>query len=55
MVAMEWPEDCEFGLDHFIERNGDKHRVDARSVELVAPLPEGHLTLAAYLQWRRFV
>ncbi|MEJ7594384.1 MAG: calcium-binding protein [Planctomycetaceae bacterium] len=55
VVGMEWPEDSEFGLDLVIERNGDKHRIDARSVELVQPLPEGHLTLAAYLQWRRFV
>ena len=55
VVAMEWPEDSEFGLDLVIERNGDKHRIDARSVELVKPLPDGHLTLAAYLQWRRFV
>jgi len=55
VVAMEWPEDSEFGLDLVIERNGDKHRIDARSVELLPPLPEGHLTLAAYLQWRRFV
>ena len=55
VVAMEWPEDSEFGLDLVIERNGGKHRIDARSVELVKPLPDGHLTLAAYLQWRRFV
>ena len=52
VVAMEWPEGSEFGLDLVIERNGDKHRIDARSVELVKPLPDGHLTLAAYLQWR---
>ena len=55
VVAMEWPEDSEFGLDLVIERNADKHRIDARSVELVNRLPDGHLTLAAYLQWRRFV
>jgi|GEM_PF-1862221 len=55
VVAMEWPKDSEFGLDLVIERNGDKHRIDARSVELLPPLPDGHLTLAAYLQWRRFV
>lgn len=55
VVAMEWPEDSEFGLDLVIERHGDKHRIDARSLELVKPFPDGHLTLAAYLQWRRFV
>ena len=55
VVAMEWPENSEFGLDLVIDRNGDKHPIDARSVELVKPFPDGHLTLAAYLQWRRFV
>lgn len=54
-VAIELPEDSEFGLDLVIERNGEQHRIDARSVELIKPFPDGHLTLAAYLQWRRFV
>ena len=55
VAAMEWPEDSEFGLDLVIDRKGGQHRIDARSVELVPPLPNGHRTLAAYLQWRRFV
>ena len=55
VVAIELPEDSEFGLDLVIERNGEQHRIDARSVELIKPFPDGHLTLAAYLQWRRFV
>lgn len=55
VVAMQWPKDSEFGLDLVFERNGGKQRIDARSVELLPPLPDGHLTLAAYLQWRRFV
>ena len=55
VVAMEWLEDSEFGLDLVIERNGEQHRIDGRSVELIKPFPDGHLTLAAYLQWRRFV
>ncbi len=55
VVAMKWPKDSEFGMDLVIERNGGKHRIDARSVEVLKPLPDGHLTLAAYLKWRQFV
>ena len=55
IVDMEWPEDSEFGLDLIVERNDIRHRVDARSVELLGPLPDGHLLLAAYLAWKRFV
>lgn len=55
VVAMKWPKDDEFGLDLVIERDSEKHRMDARFVELVEPFPDGHLTLAAYLKWRRFV
>lgn len=55
VTGMEWPEGNEFGLDLLVERNGEAHRIDASSVELVAPFPDGHLTLAAYLKWRRFV
>jgi len=53
VVGMEWPEDDRFGLDLVIEREGERYRVEARSVELVEPLPEGHLYLAAYLAWKR--
>jgi hypothetical protein len=49
---MQWPDDDPFGLDLVCERNGHKHRVDARSVELIKPLPEGAVFLAAYLDWR---
>jgi len=55
VVGMEWPEDDEFGLDLVCERNGERHRIEARSVELLEPLPKGHLFLAAYLAWKRFV
>lgn len=55
VVAMEWPEDDEFGLDFVCERNGKRHRVEARSVDLTPPFPEGHLYLAAYLYWKRSV
>lgn len=55
VAAMEWPKRDEFGLDLLVERDGKLHRVDAKSLELVQPFPDGHLTLAAYLKWRRFV
>ena len=55
VAAMEWPERDEFGLDLLVERIGVLHRVDAQSVELVQPFPDGYPTLAAYLRWRRFV
>ena len=53
VVAMERPEDDEFGLDFVCERNGEQHRVGARSVDLVPPFPDGHLYIAAYLDWKR--
>ena len=53
VVGMEWPEDDEFGLDFVCERNGERHRVEARSVDLVPPLPDGHLYIAAHLDWKR--
>ncbi|MBI4026453.1 MAG: hypothetical protein HY360_15820 [Verrucomicrobia bacterium] len=55
VVGMEWPENDEFGLDLVCERNGKRHRIEARSVELIEPLPKGHLYLAAYLAWKRFL
>ena len=54
VIGTEWPEGDEFGIDLICERNGEQHRVDARSVDLLEPLPEGHLFLAAYLAWKRF-
>ena len=53
VVDMEWPEDDEFGLDFVCERGGKRHGIAARSVELIPPLPEGHLYLAASLAWKR--
>jgi len=55
VVDMEWPEDDEFGLDLVCERGGERYRVEARSVDLVPPFPEGHLYLAAYLAWKRWL
>jgi hypothetical protein len=53
VVDMEWPEDDEFGLNLACEHGGKRYRVEARSVELLPPLPEGHLYIAAYLDWKR--
>jgi hypothetical protein len=53
VVDVEWPENDEFGLDLVVERNGQRHRVEARSINLLAPFPDGHLALAAYLAWKR--
>ena len=53
VTGMEWPEDDSFGLDLICKRSGGSFRVEARSVELLAPFPEGHLRLAAYLDWKK--
>jgi len=53
VVDMDWPENDEFGLDLVVERNGQRHRVEARSANLLSPFPKGHLYLAAYLDWKR--
>ncbi|MBI4454807.1 MAG: hypothetical protein HY644_02795 [Acidobacteria bacterium] len=55
VVGMEWPEDDEFGLNLVCERSGQRHRIEARSVDLLPPLPDGHLYLAAYLEWKRYL
>lgn len=55
IVDMEWPEHDGFGLDLIVERDGERHRMEARSVELLEPLPAGHLFLAAYLAWKKHV
>ncbi len=41
------------GLDLIVEYSGRQHQIAAQSVELIAPLPEGAVFLAAYLDWRR--
>ena len=55
IVDMEWPENDGYGLDLVVERIGHRHRIEARSVELLHPLHEGHLFLAAYLAWKKYV
>jgi len=52
VLEMVWPENDEFGLDLVVKRNGQRHCIEARSVNLVPPFPDGHLYLAAYLDWR---
>lgn len=52
VVDMEWPDDDPFGLDLVCERGGKRYRIEARSVELIEPLPEGYLYIAAYLGWK---
>lgn len=44
-------EDDALGLDRVCQRGGERHRIEARNAELISPLPEGHLYLAAYLAW----
>jgi hypothetical protein len=53
IVASEWAERDAFGLDLIVEKDGQQHRIAARSVALIPPLPEGAAFLAAYLDWRR--
>jgi len=53
VVDMEWPEDDPFGLDLVCEHAGKRYRIEARSVDLVPPLPDGHLYIAAYLAWKQ--
>ena len=37
------------GVDLIVELNRQKHRIEARSVELLPPLPQGAEVLAAYV------
>jgi hypothetical protein len=53
IVDSEWAERDAFGLDLIVEKDGGRHRIAARSVELIQPLPKGAVVLAAYLDWRR--
>ena len=53
IVGSEWTEQDEFGLDLVVDIDGQRHRMAAQSVELIPPLPDGAVCLAAYLDWRR--
>lgn len=47
VVDAQWSEHCEVGLDLMADRNGQRHRVEAQSVELLKPPADGHPALAA--------
>jgi hypothetical protein len=53
VVDVEQAANDPYGIDVVIDRNGALHRIEARSVEPLKPLPDGHLILAAYLRWKR--
>lgn len=48
VVGMELPK-VGRGMDFIVELNRQKHRIEARSVELLPPLPAGAVALAAYV------
>ena len=52
VVASQWAERDAPGLDLIVEIDGLRHRIAARSVELLPPLPEGAVFLAALLDWK---
>ena len=52
VVDSKWAERDTLELDLIVERDGGRHRIAARSVELIAPLPEGAVFLAALLDRR---
>ncbi len=55
VVGAEWPDDDRHGIDLVVEQNGKQSQIEARSVEMLPPYPEGHLSLAAYLLWKERV
>ena len=55
VVGVEWPDNDRLGIDLVVEKNGKQSRIEARSVEMLPPYPEGHLYLAAYLLWKEKV
>ena len=52
VVDAATPQYDTFGLDLVVEHRKKRYAIAARSVEIVKPLPDGHLYLAAYLKWR---
>ena len=52
VVGIEMPDNDRLGIDLVVERNGKQSRIEARSVDVLSPLPDGHLFLAAYLKWK---
>lgn len=49
----EMADNDNYGLDLVVQRDDQAYRIEVRSVELLEPLPDGHLVLAAYLQWKK--
>ncbi|MEX1027407.1 MAG: hypothetical protein WD049_05285 [Candidatus Paceibacterota bacterium] len=52
VVDVQAAQDDARGLDLIVERRGERYPVEARSVDLCEPFPDGHLFLAAYLLWK---
>ena len=52
VVGAEMPDSDRLGMDLVVEKNDKQSRIDALSVEMLLPYPEGHLYLAAYLLWK---
>ena len=52
VVGAEMPDNDRLGIDLVVEKNGKQSRIEARSVEMLPPYPDGHLNLAAYLIWK---
>jgi len=48
VVGAAAPKHDTFGLDLVVEYKNKRYAIAAGSVELIKPLPEGHLNLAAY-------
>ena len=40
------------GIDLVVVHKGKEYSIAAHSIELETPLPDGHLYLAAYLEWK---
>ena len=53
VVDSEWAERDAPGLDLIVEFEGEQHRIAARNVELLPPLPDGAVFLAALLDWKQ--
>ena len=53
VVAAEWSDMDSRGVDLIVELDGKRYAIAAQSVELIQPLPEGAVFLAAFLDWKR--
>ncbi len=52
-TSIEMADNDNCGLDLVVQRGAQTFRIEVRSVELLEPLPDGHLVLAAYLHWKK--